>query len=82
VTIHPFRLNAREAPLYGPMAAMRTISDEALMARIAAHDELAMGVLFIRHNVRIYRFALRLVRDRQQAEDLPSPRSSAFRRTP
>lgn len=82
MTIHPFRLNAREAPLYGPMAAMRTISDEALMARIAAHDELAMGVLFIRHNVRIYRFALRLVRDRQQAEDLPSPRSSAFRRTP
>jgi len=70
VTIHPFRLDAREAPLYGPLAAMQTISDEALMARIAAHDELAMGVLFTRHNVRIYRFALRLVRDRQQAEDL------------
>jgi len=72
VTIHPFRLGALKAPQYGPLAAMQTISDEALMARIAVHDELAMGILFTRHNVRIYRFALRLVRDRQQAEDLVS----------
>jgi RNA polymerase sigma-70 factor (ECF subfamily) len=54
------------------LAAMQTISDEALVARIAANDELAMWVLFTRHNVRIYRFALRLVRDRQQAEDVVS----------
>jgi RNA polymerase sigma-70 factor, ECF subfamily len=72
LTIHPIRIDARKAALCGPSAAMQTISDEALIARIAAHDELAMQVLFVRHHVRIYRFALRLVRNRQQAEDLVS----------
>jgi RNA polymerase sigma-70 factor, ECF subfamily len=51
-------------------AAMQTTSDEALIERIAAGDKLAMQVLFARHQVRVYRFVLRLVRDQSVAEDL------------
>ena len=51
---------------------MQATSDEALIARIASGDRLAMQVLFARHHVRIYRFVLRLVRDRSKAEDLIS----------
>ncbi len=51
---------------------MQTTSDEALIARIAAGDRLAMQVLFARHHVRVYRFALRLVRNEATAEDLIS----------
>src|SRR5262249_23454052 len=51
---------------------MQATSDEALIARIASGDRLAMQVLFARHHVRIYRFVLRLVRDEWKAEDLIS----------
>lgn len=51
---------------------MQTTSDEALIARIAAGDKLAMQVLFARHHVRVYRFVLRLVGDQGKAEDLIS----------
>jgi RNA polymerase sigma-70 factor, ECF subfamily len=51
-------------------AAMQTTSDEALIERIAAGDKLAMQVLFARHQVRVYRFVLRLVRDQSVAEEL------------
>ena len=51
---------------------MQATSDEALIARIASADRLAMQVLFARHHARIYRFVLRLVRDRSKAEDLIS----------
>ncbi|HEY6255260.1 MAG TPA: sigma-70 family RNA polymerase sigma factor [Xanthobacteraceae bacterium] len=51
---------------------MSAPSDEALVARIAAGDRLAMRALFARHQVRIYRFALRLLRDQALAEDLIS----------
>jgi RNA polymerase sigma-70 factor (ECF subfamily) len=51
---------------------MQATSDEALIARIASGDRLAMEVLFARHHVRIYRFVLRLVRDQWKAEDLIS----------
>ena len=51
---------------------MQATSDEALIARIASGDRLAMQVLFARHHVRVYRFVLRLVRDRSKAEDLIS----------
>ena len=49
---------------------MQTSSDEALIARIAGGDRLAMQVLFARHQVRVYRFVLRLVRDQSVAEEL------------
>ena len=51
---------------------MQTTSDEALIARIAGGDRLAMHVLFARHHVRVYRFVLRLVRNEATAEDLVS----------
>jgi RNA polymerase sigma-70 factor (ECF subfamily) len=46
------------------------ISDEALIETIARGDRLAMQVLFARHNRRIFRFVLRLVRDTALAEDV------------
>jgi RNA polymerase sigma-70 factor (ECF subfamily) len=45
-------------------------SDEALIQRIADGDERALRVLFARHNVRIYRFALRLTENPSTAEDV------------
>ena len=51
---------------------MQATSDEALIARIASGDRLAMQVLFARHHVRIYRFVLRLLRDQWKTEDLIS----------
>jgi RNA polymerase sigma-70 factor, ECF subfamily len=47
-------------------------SDDALIAAIAQGDKLAMKVLFARHNVRVYRFSLRLTRDEALAEDVVS----------
>src|SRR5271169_4759768 len=51
---------------------MQTTSDEVLIARIAGGDRLAMQVLFARHQVRVYRFVLRLLRNEATAEDLIS----------
>lgn len=51
---------------------MTTTTDEELLLRIAAGDRLAMRVLFSRHQLRIHRFVLRLVRDETVAEDAVS----------
>jgi RNA polymerase sigma-70 factor (ECF subfamily) len=72
VTAQFFRTDAPRAALHGPSAATQAPSDQALIARIAAGDRLAMQVLFVRHHVRIYRFVARLVRDQELAEDLVS----------
>jgi RNA polymerase sigma-70 factor (ECF subfamily) len=59
-----------------PLVASRTggsdraTSDEALISEIAAGDRRAMHVLYVRHSVRVYRFVLRLTKDRSLAEDL------------
>jgi len=55
-------------------AAMQTpdTPDVELIRSIAAGDKHAMQILFARHNVRIFRFLLRFVRDRSAAEDLVS----------
>jgi RNA polymerase sigma-70 factor, ECF subfamily len=47
-------------------------SDEMLLERIANGDRTAMHNLYCRHNVRVYRFILRIVRDVTIAEDLVS----------
>jgi len=47
-------------------------SDETLIAQIAVGNKLAMRALFARHQVRVYRFALRIVRDSASAEDVVS----------
>ena len=51
---------------------MTTTSDEDLLQRIAAGDRLAMRVLFSRHQLRLHRFVLRVVRDEAVAEDAVS----------
>ena len=48
------------------------IADEALIRQIAGGNKLAMRALFARHQVKVYRFALRIVRDTALAEDVVS----------
>ncbi|MGP9813990.1 sigma-70 family RNA polymerase sigma factor [Rhodopseudomonas sp. NSM] len=52
--------------------AARATTDEMLLANIAAGDRTSMHTLYSRHNVRVYRFILRMVRDAAAAEDLVS----------
>ena len=47
-------------------------TDEALIAKIASGNRLAMQALFARHHTRVYRFVLRMVGDVAAAEDLTS----------
>src|SRR6476661_3277776 len=53
-------------------AAAQETSDEALIGLIADGDKRAMQVLYARHNVRVYRFILRLTGNQSLAEDLVS----------
>jgi RNA polymerase sigma-70 factor, ECF subfamily len=57
------------APLCRRSTAKVT-SDEALLGLVAQGDKDAMRVLFARHNVRVFRFLLRIVGDKAAAEDL------------
>src|SRR6202789_3752642 len=50
----------------------RATSDEMLLENIAGGDRSAMHTLYARHNVRVYRFVLRMLRDTTAAEDLVS----------
>jgi RNA polymerase sigma-70 factor, ECF subfamily len=50
----------------------RATSDEMLLENIAGGDRNAMHTLYARHNVRVYRFVLRMLRDTTAAEDLVS----------
>jgi len=56
----------------GEVGSGQARSDEALIGAIAAGDRRAMQALYARHNVRIYRFVLRLTNDSSLAEDLVS----------
>ena len=47
-------------------------SDDKLLSRIRAGDNLALQTLYGRHHVKVYRFALRLLRNEQSAEDVVS----------
>jgi len=55
----------------GIIAAQAT-SDETLLERIADGDRTAMHTLYARHNVRVYRFVLRSLRNTSAAEDTVS----------
>jgi RNA polymerase sigma-70 factor (ECF subfamily) len=46
--------------------------DETLLESIAAGDKFAMQVFFQRHNVRVYRFLLRLIENASVAEEIVS----------
>jgi RNA polymerase sigma-70 factor, ECF subfamily len=55
-----------------PLAAIKTNTDEALVNAIAAGDRRAMQVLFGRHQVKVYRFLVRMTGDAAGADDLVS----------
>jgi RNA polymerase sigma-70 factor (ECF subfamily) len=67
---HPLRIDRPGTALDRPPVALQAACDEALIGRIAAGDKLAMRALFARHHVRIFRFAIRFLRDPQSAEDV------------
>ena len=58
------------APMSGSCPITRDTLDDALIENIAAGDRSSMKVLFMRHNVRIYRFILRLINNEAIAEEL------------
>ena len=55
-----------------PYVAAHESSDRDLLNKIAAGDRLAMRTLYGRHNVRVFRFVLRLIGDESKAEDIVS----------
>jgi RNA polymerase sigma-70 factor, ECF subfamily len=54
----------------GRAASAPSTSDETLLGLIAKGDRNAVRLLFVRHNLRIYRFILRIVGNEMAAEDL------------
>ena len=62
---------AMTSAAHGVFAA-QAVSDEMLLQSIADGEKPAMHVFYARHNVRVYRFILRTVRDQSIAEDLAS----------
>jgi RNA polymerase sigma-70 factor (ECF subfamily) len=60
----PFPVSLPHAP--------RVVTDQALIACIVGRDRAAMRMLYARHHVRVYRFALRLLRDEPLSEDIVS----------
>lgn len=56
----------------GRPAVQSDASDKICLQAIAKGDRRAMNQLFVRHNVRVYRFILRLTRNETVAEDLVS----------
>lgn len=58
-------------------APVQETSDEALIELIAEGDKRAMQVLYARHNVRVYRFIVRLTGNTSLAEDL-DPRRGTY----
>jgi len=53
-------------------AASQFVPDETLIRQIAEGNKLAMRALFARHQLKVYRFALRILRDAAAAEDVVS----------
>jgi RNA polymerase sigma-70 factor, ECF subfamily len=62
--------NAISTPGLACRPPAKVIPDETLLARIAAQDAQAMRTLFVRYNVRVFRFLLRILNDAAAAEDL------------
>jgi RNA polymerase sigma-70 factor (ECF subfamily) len=53
-----------------PSDTTKQTLDGDLIRRIAAGNKLAMQSLYMRHNVRLFRFALRFIQNKAAAEDL------------
>jgi RNA polymerase sigma-70 factor (ECF subfamily) len=58
--------------LHGPEASTDQASDASLMARVAEGDRRAIGLLFERYQLIVYRFVLRLVGNGATAEEIVS----------
>src|ERR1700733_15147193 len=70
-SVMPNVIAINDAARQGIIAAQAT-SDEMLLESIADGGRTAMHILYSRHNVRVFRFVLRIVRDTTMAEDLVS----------
>jgi RNA polymerase sigma-70 factor, ECF subfamily len=67
------KLVAQDGAVMAPeLTAAAGETDEALVRAIARGSKSAMRTLFLRHQIRVYRFIKRIVRDHEQAEDLTS----------
>jgi RNA polymerase sigma-70 factor (ECF subfamily) len=55
-----------------PVPSCNKASDLVLIKAVAGGDRGAMHALYARHNVKVYRFTLRLIKDASLAEDLVS----------
>jgi len=73
-SVVPVQVMGEPAVITKPLAsaASPVLSDEALLKQISEGNKLAMRALFARHHVRVYRFALRIVRDTALADDVVS----------
>jgi RNA polymerase sigma-70 factor (ECF subfamily) len=56
----------------GPQGSADDATDEALMGRVAQGDRQALRLLFGRHQLKVFRFALRLTGNSATAEDVVS----------
>ena len=63
---------SRTAPRMGHSSSHPNVSDNALIKAIALGDRQAMELLYSRHNVRVYRFSLRITGNATLAEDIVS----------
>jgi RNA polymerase sigma-70 factor (ECF subfamily) len=63
---------ARSRAGSGPRLSNNEASDLALIKAVAGGDRNAMRILYTRHNLKVYRFILRLIKDPSLAEDLVS----------
>lgn len=68
----PSNIASRTFPRALALAFGPNVSDEGLIEAIAQGDRHAMGLLYGRHSVRVYRFILRMTGDATVAEDLVS----------
>lgn len=55
-----------------PATSAKAPTDAGLMARMAEGDRAALQAFYTRHHVRVFRFVLRILGDRTQAEDVIS----------
>jgi len=56
----------------GRQSSAKETSDQVLVGLVAQGDKDAMQVLFARHNVRVFRFLMRIIDNEATAEDLVS----------
>ena len=66
--IHGTATSAR--PVTKAVSSAKATSDEVLIGLVAKGDKDAMRLLFARHNVRVFRFLIRMVGNEATAEDL------------